>query len=285
MDQSRPPLRDPVVIVLIGCLALVGSLVLVWAVSPEETTEPPAAVLGEVEVRADTLPSMMLVGDSITHGVVGSYTWRYFLYSDLAAAYGDGDYFVGPQQTPYGSSNNDYAEPSGWDMDHAALSGRTLDCYLDGTINGQPCDDPFQASTDLVNHNPDLVIVMLGTNDVALPWRISTPTQFVDQTEQLVGVARTVNPTVSMVLAAVLPVAEGTTPDLEAVNAGLEALAQRLDSPAARVAYIPVSASWDPAVHTVDGVHPNEAGDQVIADSVARTLSAEFGIGTARTDS
>ncbi|MGI9610077.1 MAG: SGNH/GDSL hydrolase family protein, partial [Acidimicrobiia bacterium] len=229
------------------------------------------------------LPSIMLVGDSITHGPAGAHTWRYFLYERLAATFGPGDYFVGPNNAPNDGGPDDYAVPNGWDKDHAALSGRMLDCYLDGVIWDEPCTDSNRAADDFAAHNPDLAVVLLGANDVLLPWGQSAPSDFLGHAEQLVAAARANNPEVSFLLMGVIPVDPALVPDAAAerdeLNAGLEALAARLDTPDSPVAYASAGAAFDPVLHTYDGVHPNSAGDEIIAANVAAGLADDYGIG------
>ena len=234
-------------------------------------------------VETPVAPRIMLVGDSITHGPAGAYTWRYFLYQHLVESYGPDDFFVGPSQEPNDGTADDYAVPGGWDKDHAARSGRMLDCYLDGLIKDEPCTDPGRAAEDLAAHDPELVVVMLGTNDVLLNWGQSTPAEYLAHAEQLVAMGRENNPTVSFLLLGVIPVDPALVPVAAAeaaeINAGLEALAAQLDAPSARVAYAPGGTGFDPVAHTADGVHPNTAGDQVIAANAAVGLAENFDIG------
>jgi acyl-CoA thioesterase-1 len=241
-----------------------------------EPVEAPAAT------EVPEVPSIMLVGDSITHGGPGTHTWRYFLYQRLAEVYGEDDFFVGPTQEPAGGDAESYAVADGWDKDHAALSGRMLDCYLDGLIDNEWCGDTNLAAADLEAHDPDLVIVLLGTNDVLLGWGPSTPAEYIADAEQLVALARANNPAVSMLLMGVLPVEPAELPDAATeqaeLNTGLEALAARLDSPTARVAYAPADTDFDTAIHTIDGVHPNSLGDETIGANVAAALAEHFDI-------
>jgi lysophospholipase L1-like esterase len=224
-------------------------------------------------------PTLMLVGDSITHGSPGGYTWRYFLDQQLGVVYPGSDLFVGPSTAPMGG---DYAV-AGWDTDHAAQSGRMLDCYLDGDIAGRPCGDANTAAGDLAAHNPDVMVLLLGTNDVLLDWGPSTPEQYAADVETYVGLARANNPTVSVSVMGLLPVGPAQFPLSEgeraAANEALQRLTSRLDSPDARVVYAPTDAGFDVAQHTTDGVHPNTAGDGVIATNIATALATHLGIG------
>lgn len=224
---------------------------------------------------------MMLLGDSITQGGEGSYTWRYFLYEDLADSYGPGNYFVGPSQGSFGERAR-YAVPTGWDTDHAAQSGRTLGCYLDGEVKGSPCDTPSLAADDLAEHRPGLVVMLLGVNDSLLGWSPYSPAEFVDRTGELIALGRSLDPRMSFLLLGPMPVFGTGLADAEArrveMNDGLARLADELTTETSRVVYADTSSGFDPAVHSIDGIHPNTDGERVIATNVSRALRDQLGL-------
>ena len=76
--------------------------------------------------QADTdAARILIVGDSVTQGSRGDYTWRYFWWKNLEARDADVD-FVGPTTGVFDNWNwkytgtDAYADPN-FDMDHAAV--------------------------------------------------------------------------------------------------------------------------------------------------------------------
>src|SRR4030095_1828177 len=111
---------------------------------------------------------MMIVGDSISHGSSGDYTWRYRLYKHLTAN-GIAVDFVGPRNdlenimtTQAGDGDQTYADPD-FDTDHDSQSGRTL------------VDEAAVIGSKVREYNPDYLLVLLGINDLGL--RARTPAQ------------------------------------------------------------------------------------------------------------
>src|SRR5690606_28118865 len=97
---------------------------------------------------------LMLVGDSITHGSAGDYTWRYFLDRHLRAAGRPVD-LVGPRRDLFDqgsgtSGSRAYADPD-FDQDHASQWGNAL---------VWPRLSIRDAATE---HRPDVVVLALGT--------------------------------------------------------------------------------------------------------------------------
>lgn len=233
----------------------------------------PGDVRGDAaQPQADPAVRIMAVGDSITQGAPGDLTWRWYLDRYLTADGTDFD-MVGPRDTL--GSNDDrtlsaeqYADPD-FDADHAAWWG---DSYV-LRKTGEP--------RDLVKaHDPDVVVLALGTNDISL-WH-ATGAETLDRAKTWVTEAREVKPSLDVVLVAV----PGRSPEHDAYNAGLAGLAALLSSEKAKAVAAPWPADYRVSVYpgdggdTRDGVHPNSAGQAKIAHAVAQAL-AELDVGRA----
>ncbi|RDL42341.1 uncharacterized protein BP5553_02320 [Venustampulla echinocandica] len=216
-------------------------------------------------VVAQTKLKIMPLGDSITEITC----WRTTVWDDLnAAGVADKIQFVGSMtNNPQNCKGN-----STWDMHHEGHSG-----YLAIDI----------ANKYLVNWlsttKPDIVMFMLGTNDVAQ--QNKGPTEILAAYTKMVGQMRAVTPKVKIIVDLVIPISFGSS------NTGITALNQAIpawvkstttvDSPIV----IADCATGFPTSDLRDGVHPNAAGDAIISSRIFPVLLKviQESLGTATT--
>ena len=116
-----------------------------------------ATAVMSVPARAASPARIMIVGDSISQGSAGDYTWRYRLWKHLQPKVPGLD-FVGVRNDLFDNVANvqgsqAYAD-SNFDRDHNALWGNTLDAS----------GDTIQTRTAATT--PDVMLVLLGINDL-----------------------------------------------------------------------------------------------------------------------
>ncbi len=249
---------------MVGWVVVLGLLTVTMGVSGS-SADAATGSLGPLRI--------MIVGDSISQGSAGDYTWRYRLWQHLAGVRVD-FVFVGPKTDLLDPStgqqgSHDYVDPN-FGTAHDAIWGRTL-AQEQGTIASEVAD--FQ---------PDVLLVLMGIDD--LIWLGATAEQATNSMQALVMNARSANPNVRFVLSTLLthdPVP--AHPDLPNVitqfNASLRGLATSLDSTQSPVGVTDPSTGFDPATDTYDASHPNPAGEFKIAAAFADTL-ASVGIGS-----
>ena len=105
---------------------------------------------------------ILLVGDSVTQGSAGDWTWRYRLWKHFQAA-GVAVDFVGPRDDLYDNvsatlGSQAYVDAA-FDRDHAARWGMSVDVP----------DVPI--ATLVEEYRPDVVVEMLGVNDLVFGGR------------------------------------------------------------------------------------------------------------------
>jgi len=211
---------------------------------------------------------VLIIGDSMTQGSAGDWTWRYRLWKDLQASGADVE-FVGPSTdmfdvttTTFGS--HDYVDPD-FDQDHAARWGLSL-----------AFPDEHRSIGDLVtDYDPDVVVEMLGVND--LTWLQGSPDDLINGLRGWVAAGRQVDPGVDFVLGRI------PQPWLEKVpvfNNELEGLAGELSNADSKVVVAESDADISRATDSWDTFHPNARGEIKIAAGMADAL-AELGIGQA----
>jgi hypothetical protein len=267
----------------IRLVAVLSMLVPLLVVGPPVTSAAASATAAEAT-------KVMIVGDSITHGAAGDYTWRYRLGRHLTDS-GVAVDFVGPNHRLYdqvrsspGSfvESDAYADPA-VDSDHNARWGRFL-----GAWPGYPGGAEGTIRTDVEAHQPQYVIVMLGLTD--LFWfRQLDPVLVVERMANFVRNAREGNPDVRLVLVAVQPTLGAQQDAVFAArianyNQQLSALAAAATTTRSPIAYVQPAADFQPDYgqtphDSYDGTHPNARGEIRIADAVGDVLSAQFGFG------
>jgi lysophospholipase L1-like esterase len=211
------------------------------------------AVIGFVShpqnAHAITLPvKIMPLGDSIT-GSPGC--WRAVLWTNLVNAGYTGYtdiHFVGTQPAqgcgiPYDGANEGHG---------GALATNIV------SLNELP---GWLAAT-----NPDIVLMHLGTNDV---WSgLSTSTILAAYTT-LIGQMRANNPNMKILVAQIIPMnPSGCTTcaaGVVALDAAIPAWAASITTTQSPVVAVDQWTGFNDATDTVDGVHPNDSGNQKIA--------------------
>jgi hypothetical protein len=201
---------------------------------------------GHADSAAPGPTRILIVGDSVTHGSNGDYTWRYFSWKGLHGA----DFVGHRTELADGSS---YADPD-FDQDHSARWGMALLYMLD-----RPDEDNPRISDLMTRTDPDVVVMDLGFNDIRYygfdQWMLDNVTRFVVE-------ARSVNPDVKVVLGD-LP--QEWVQGIPAYDAALPGLAAQLSTPQSPVVATDVTSDFVRDVDTYDEAHPTTSGQWKIA--------------------
>ena len=218
-------------------------------------TAPGGSVFGPHVTR----PRIMIVGDSISAGP-GCY--KKYLVEKLTANGITAYEFVGQYEDTCG----------GGDVRHSAVSCATSQQYTQATFTLPNCAHtrhPGMASL-VASHNPDLVMIQLGVNDV---WGGDAPIQpILDNYARLVEQARARNPRVVVMVAQIHKIitddctnARSTT-NAEALVVAIPAWAAGISTKESPVLVADLWTNSD-ARQAPDCVHPNDAGARRMADN------------------
>ncbi|KRF16061.1 hypothetical protein ASH02_05520 [Nocardioides sp. Soil796] len=208
---------------------------------------------------------ILIVGDSVTHGSSGDWTWRYRLWQQLVASGATID-FVGPRDDlhglgPHGEGSQDYMDPD-FDRDHASLWG------LSYAFPDTPIDQLVEA------YRPDVVVVMLGVND--LTW-LQIPPAGVDQlARDFIAKVRAADSSIRLVVSRV---PQHWVPGAVEYNAMLSDTAAELTTEVSPIRVADADKGFEFRQHTWDPGHPNAAGEYVLAAAVEDALSG-LGVGS-----
>lgn len=202
-----------------------------------------------------TKPRIMIVGDSISAGP-GCY--KKYLLKNLADSGYSKLEFVG-----------EYTDDCGAGVRHSAVSCSNAEQYTRDSFMMSNCQQgkSFAGMAPLVTkHEPDLIMLQLGVNDV---WGGAPTATTLGHYETLIEQARMKNPQIVMVVAQIQKIRPGCGSDdsvqerAEELVKAVPAWAQQLSTTQSPVfvADLWTSSDWSMA-ETSDCVHPNDAGAQ-----------------------
>jgi lysophospholipase L1-like esterase len=202
-----------------------------------------------------TKPRLMIVGDSISAGP-GCYKKQ--LLKELTDDGYTAFEFVG-----------EYDDDCGGGVKHSAVSCSTSAQYTQASFMVSNCQPgkSFPGLAPLATkHEPDLIMLQLGVNDV---WGNTPTATILSNYETLVEQARAQNPQVVLVVAQIQKIRPDCGSDdsvqkrAEQLVMAVPAWAKQLDTPQSPVfvADLWTTSDWSKA-ETLDCVHPNDVGAQ-----------------------
>lgn len=208
----------------------------------------------------------IFVGDSMTIGSAGEYTWRHRIWQHFRAT-GTDCTVVGPRTALHGGTH-DYADP-GFPQHHLAGWG-------EGWQHMAPVIGDTIAAT-----GADTLLISLGLIDLGF---YTDAEQTAANVRRFIAGARAANPAVRMVILPVIPNirAETDAPFAAQVahfNTLLAKTVADLGEPRSPLLLASVPASYDIHQDTYDGTHPNASGEHKLAAAFADALHQAWGVG------
>jgi hypothetical protein len=227
-----------------------------------------APAAGGSERRTPPL-RVMLVGDSMTQGIPGSATYRYWLWREFRRQ-GVPVRFVGPRTD---LATHDPAAEHAYELldhgferqlRHAALGGSGFRYHL-----------PL-IGDEVTTYRPDVVVLQLGFNDT---WN-HTPERIAADTQQLLDRTWAVDPAIRFVVGEIPPSAKPGRSQRERddVAAAANALVAATYAAEPRVAIAHhvtgPGRRWQPETDTFDFIHPSALGETLFAKRFAEAFVA-----------
>ncbi|MER5630191.1 GDSL-type esterase/lipase family protein [Streptomyces nitrosporeus] len=219
----------------------------------------------------------LFVGDSMTIGRAGDFTWRYRMWQHLGAALGDGAYTItGPRTGLYDTEaaaplSDAYADPS-----FPANARRHLAGWGEGWMHMAPVIADTVAAA-----RADVLLVSLGLIDLGF---YTDSGQTAQNARAFITAARTANPHVRMVLLPVIPNirAESDAPfaaECERFNALLGQAVTDLSTPSSPLVLTGRPEGYDIHTDTYDGTHPGPSGEHRLAGAFADAMHRAWSLG------
>lgn len=218
--------------------------------APTTTTTSPPAPSGSLPA----VPKIMVIGDSISNGISDDmWSFRHPI-QDRFRADGCGYDMVGPYFGLYNSSDptvNRGRGFAGYDEDHAARAG------------DQSWHNTWFLPSWAATYRPDVVLILIGHNDLYTGSDISTPAS---EVRRMIEQVRVSVPDVDVWIGR--PTLSGLVPDWKMVALGnaYADVAASMSTPQSPVRIADPQTGFVVGSMTGDGVHPNRTGDQFVAD-------------------
>lgn len=255
-------------------------------IGTQNTHAPVTGYSGPKETRyigyLPSAPRIMVVGDSISQGHEGDYTWRYRLKQHLNAKNVSTNFvgpYVGTQRlsvtTPPTAFTDGKYGPTGtlsFDSGHFAKWG------------WQAAQARYAIQSAVAADTPDYLLVELGFND--LGWSVSDPDGTLASITELVANARAAKPDIRILIANVVhrsPLVGVGWLDgaITSYNNKLAAAIPGMRTAKSPVHLVDLSADYNYTTDTYDGLHPNFTGEHKIARAFANVLASKFFMGAA----
>lgn len=218
----------------------------------------------------------MFVGDSMTIGRAGDYTWRYRMWQHLEATAAGSYEIVGPRTELYEATadapvSHAYADPT-----FPADARRHLAGWGEGWLHMAPLIGGAVAETQA-----DVLLVSLGLIDLGF---YTNSDQTSENVHAFAAAARAANPRVRAVLLPVIPNvrAQYDAPfaaECARFNELLAKAVADLDEPGSPLLLASVPESYDIATDTYDGTHPGPSGEHKLAAAFATAMHQAWGLG------
>lgn len=219
----------------------------------------------------------LFVGDSMTVGRTGDFTWRYRMWQHLDAA-GEPYEIVGPRRELYDADENaavshEYADPC-----FPGPARRHLAGWGEGWLHMAPLIRETVAA-----ERADVLLVSLGLIDLGF---YTDSDQTAENARSFIAQARLGNPHVRMVLLPVIPNVRARTDapfaaECERFNTLLAKAVADLDSSSSPILLAPHPPSYDIGTDTYDGTHPGPTGEIKLAGAFATAMHQAWRLGGA----
>ncbi|MFI1018124.1 GDSL-type esterase/lipase family protein [Streptomyces sp. NPDC020965] len=217
----------------------------------------------------------LFVGDSMTVGSAGDYTWRYRMWRHLDTAI-DGPYaIVGPRSTLYDPEAN-AARSTAYAAPFPDPARRHLAGWGEGWLHMAPL-----IRETVREESADVLLVSLGLIDLGF---YTDSAQTALNAREFITQARAARPHVRMVLLPVIPNIRARTDapfaaECARFNELLAKTVADLDAPSSPLLLASPPDSYDLDTDTYDGTHPGPAGEHKLASAFATAMHQGWGLG------
>ncbi|MFJ9808068.1 GDSL-type esterase/lipase family protein [Streptomyces sp. NPDC101158] len=218
----------------------------------------------------------LFVGDSMTIGRAGDFTWRYRMWRHLERVLPGGYGIVGPRTELYEAADDAATSHAYADPGFPADARRHLAGWGEGWLHMAPLAGEAVRET-----GADVLLVSLGLIDLGF---YTNSDQTAENVHAFLASVRAANPHVRTVLLPVIPNVRATydapfAAECHRFNELLAKAVAELDTAASPLLLATVPESYDLRADTYDGTHPGPTGEHKLAAAFANALHQAWGIG------
>ncbi len=218
--------------------------------------------------ESDTVLRILPLGDSITQAEINRASYRYPLWKQLIDAEIEFD-FVGAMNTQLSTYSQgtpphpDYKTQI-FDPDHEGHFAWQISDIVNGRQPNNGTGSGKLAQW-LTSYDFDIALVHLGTNDA---FYRKPNTQIARELTALINILREDNPDAIILLAQVIPTGRRPADDqaVENMNTVIPTVVKAMNTKDSPVILVDQFSGFDAASETYDGVHPNAAGEEKMAE-------------------
>lgn len=222
---------------------------------------------------------VMPLGDSITQGDPINGTYRKALWNMLQANGASVD-FVGSHNSHHDSSPCGALPGETFDQDNEGHWGWKADEILNGNGQTSTCKNPYSGGLSdwLLVDTPDMVLIHLGTNDM---FQDETVSSTIAELGAVIDTLRVYNPNVIVLLAQVIPTGYfNDNQNMIKLNAEIPNLASQKHTANSPVEVVDHFTGYDGSQDNHDQVHPNNSGQDKMANKWYAAMSSYLTIGS-----
>ncbi|MEL6252024.1 MAG: GDSL-type esterase/lipase family protein [Bacteroidota bacterium] len=222
--------------------------------------------------------TILPLGNSVTQGNSTQGSYRKALW-DLFQTNGISVDFVGSLNQPNGCGS--WPDPA-FDQDHEGHWGWKVDHILNGNGPGGPWNCRVDVlgndlSDWLTGLSPDIALIHLGTNDAI---NNDPPASTITEIGQVIDILRASNPNIKIYLATLIPNAIGSyNTSINSLNALIPGLVASKNTVASPVTLVDQNTGFDANNDTYDGTHPDDSGEQKMAQKWYDAVVSTFPVG------
>ena len=209
---------------------------------------------------------ILCLGDSITQANNEGCGYRYALWKKLIDYQIEFD-FIGSMDKRFGQEPGSECPPYKgrvFDPDHEGHWGWRIDEILQGTLDLPPETGTGSLAGWLKGYTPDIVLLHLGNNDAG---HSESADRMADELKQVIRLLQQDNPSVSILLARVIPCVNPIwNARLTVLNSVIDDVAADTRTATSNVMVVDLAAGFDPLEDTLDHTHPNARGAEKMAN-------------------
>ncbi|MFG3347119.1 GDSL-type esterase/lipase family protein [Streptomyces sp. NPDC048018] len=218
----------------------------------------------------------LFVGDSMTIGRAGDFTWRYRMWRHLERVLPGGYGIVGPRTALYEAADDAATSHAYADPGFPGDARRHLAGWGEGWLHMAPVAGEVVRET-----GADVLLVSLGLIDLGF---YTNSDQTAENVRAFLAGVRAANPRVRTVLLPVIPNVRATydapfAAECARFNELLAKAVADLDTAASPLLLATVPESYDLRADTYDGTHPGPTGEHKLAAAFANALHQAWGVG------
>ena len=182
-----------------------------------------------------------------------------------------------------GSSTTNFQGPApnpDFDLDHEGHWGWRVDEILDGNPDAEAGSGSGRLSEWLDGYTPDIALVHLGSNDV---FQGQSNASTIDELNDVINQLRVDNPSVTILLAQLIPADSPFNDEITALNRDIATLANDKSIESSPVIIVDQNTGFNAITDTYDNVHPNAVGEEKMAQAWFAALLPLLPCGAAET--